>query len=118
MLQIITAQNPSESRGLYTRLEFVKQQIRSGNLTQNQFIPLLEQAYQVDNPSGPGGISFRDQIALRVNQYFDQILAAAPNKQWVSEALIPSPMTSLRDVDEQLDLILDDNGSIWINRER
>lgn len=118
MLQIISSQNPEVSRGQFTRLDFIKQRIRSGNLTQDQFIPILEQAFKVDNPSSPGGIAFRQKITQRVNQYFDQIIAAAPNKQWVSEALIPPPMTSLRDVDEQLDLILDDNGSIWINRGR
>lgn len=113
LLQLIGNQSGDKSPGRYTRLDFVKKQIRDGKIKIGDFIPFLEQAYQVVDLDTPGARAFRQEIQLRVGQFFDQILGAGPPTEWVSDALIPAPMTSLRDVDEQLVVELDDVGSRW-----
>jgi hypothetical protein len=113
MLQLLASRSGQKSRGLYTRLDFVKKQIRDGAITFDDFIPLLEEAYQVVEIDSPAANAFREEIRLRVEQFFDQIVNAGAHIEWVSDALIPPPMRSLRDVDEQLLVELDDNGTRW-----
>jgi hypothetical protein len=115
LLQIIS-QRFDASGGKFTRLDFVKQQIRDGKITQADFVSFLEKAYQVTDKEFSGAVAFRQDIERGVGQFFDQILGAGPHVEWVSEALIPAPMRSLRDVDEQLEVELDDNGSSWAAR--
>lgn len=115
LLQIIS-QRFDASGGKFTRLDFVKQQIRDGKITQADFVSFLEKAYQVTDKESSGAVAFRQDIERGVGQFFDQILGAGPHVEWVSEALIPAPMRSLRDVDEQLEVELDDNGSSWAAR--
>jgi len=117
LLQLISNRSGEKSPGRYTRLDFVKKQIRDGKIRSEGFIPFLEEAYQVVGVDTPGAKAFRQEIQLRVEQFFDQILGAVPPTEWVSEALIPPPMTSLRDVDEQLVVELDDMGSNWARRK-
>lgn len=116
MLQIVS-QRFDASGGKFTRLDFVKQQIRDGKITDKDFIPFLEEAYQIVGATSPGAAAFRNEIKLGVNQFFDQILGAGSHVEWVSDALIPPPLRSLREVDEQLEIELDDNGSRWASRK-
>jgi hypothetical protein len=116
LLQIIS-QRFDASGGRFTRLDYVKQQIRDGRITQSDFTNFLEEAYQVKGDDSPGAVAFRQDIERGIGQFFDQILGAGPHVEWVSDALIPSPMRSLRDVDEQLEVELDDNGSSWAARK-
>ncbi len=113
LLQLLANQSGEKSPGRYTRLDFVKKQIREGKIREENFISFLEEAYQVVGVDSPGANAFRQEIELRVGQFFDQILAAVPPTEWVSDALFPPPMTSLRDVDEQLIVELDDTGTRW-----
>jgi hypothetical protein len=117
LLQIIAGSSGEKSRGSYTRREFIKKQISDGKIRAEQFIPILEQAYGVVDIDAPGPNAFREEITKRVNEFFDQVLGAGPHIDWVSEALIPQPMRSLRDVDEQLSVELDDNGTRWAARQ-
>ncbi len=117
LLQLISKRLGEKSPGRYTRLDFVKKQIRDGKIRSEDFIPFLEEAYLVAGVDTPGAKTFRQEIHLRVEQFFDQILGAVPPTEWVSEALIPPPMTSLRDVDEQLVIELDDMGMRWAERK-
>jgi hypothetical protein len=61
----------------------------------------------------PARSVFREEIRLRVQQFLDQIVQASPAKRFVSEALIPRPMSSLRDVDEPIPIALDRAGTQW-----
>jgi len=94
-------------------LDFVKQQITNRNIQQDQFLTLLEEAYLVLGGPQGGLDSFRDEIRRRVPQFFDQILGAGTEKKFVSNALIPAPMRSLRDVDESIPVELDTDGVRW-----
>lgn len=101
----------------YYMIDFVKQRIADGSIAADAFVPFLEEAYMVANPTTSGGASFQSEIQLRVRQFLDQILASAGTR-FVSEALIPKPMRSLRDVDEAITITLDEDGSAWAGRLR
>jgi hypothetical protein len=97
-------------------LDFVKGKISDGSLRPEVFISLLEKAYCVQNPETPSEAGFLSEIHLRVRQYFDWILSPASGRNFVSEVLIPKPMSSLRDVDEAIPIELDTLGTQWTTR--
>jgi hypothetical protein len=101
----------------YYRTDFVKQKIADGSIATKQFLPLLEKAYMVETPTTAVEDDFQAEIRLRVGQFLDQILASA-GTGFVSDALIPRPMRSLRDVDEAVTIALDENGSEWAEPQR
>lgn len=96
-------------------LDFVKKKISEGLIRADQFVDILERAYMVDVPDTAAKEDFRKQIRGRVQRYLDNILAST-NQKFVSEALIPPPMSSLRDVDEAIEIRLDSEGSGWASR--
>lgn len=96
--------------------DFVKKRISDGTLTAADFVPLLEEAYLVRRMPGAGATTFEAEIGVRVRQFLDQILGAGGQATFVSDALVPAPMRSLRDVDEPIDVELDANGSAWATR--
>lgn len=112
LLQLISNRSEGNPNRFYM-LDFVKQQIAQGNLRPDSFIPLLQQAYLVDSTSSVASQHFRDTINAGVQRFWDQINSASPSSQFVSEALIPKPMRSLRDVDEPIVIELDSTGSTW-----
>lgn len=120
LLQLISNRNPSSNNNanpnLYYMTDHVRREISSGRLRPADFIAILEKAYDVVNPTDAARAGFRDEIALRVPQFFDQILQAAPSKKFVSSTLIPAPMNSLRSVDEPITVSLDRDGSNWAAR--
>ena len=84
----------------------------------DQFISLLQDAYSA-GLSGTGvWDSFAADIAQRVPQFLDQIIASGVQETFVSDALLPRPMTSLRDVDDLLEIEIDDAGARWASRSR
>ncbi len=101
----------------YYMLDFLRQRIADGSIRAADFVSFLEEAYQVSNATSVGELTFQGEIRLRVQQFLDQIVAAGSSK-FVSEALIPKPMRSLRDVDEPIGITLDDDGSNWATRQR
>ncbi|GIU76758.1 MAG: hypothetical protein KatS3mg004_3845 [Bryobacteraceae bacterium] len=115
--RLATAAGAGGSPDRYYMIDFVKQRIADGSIRPDAFVPLLEDAYMVAKPTVPGEASFQAEIQLRVRQFLDQILASGSTR-FVSEALIPKPMRSLRDVDEAITITLDDDGSAWAARQR
>lgn len=119
LLQLISNQRATgsnENPNAYYMTDHVRREITSGRLRQEDFISILERAYNVVNPNDAARLGFRDEILLRVPQFFDQILQAAPAKKFVASTLIPAPMTSLRSVDEPITIRLDHAGSSWTFR--
>jgi hypothetical protein len=115
LLQLIANRSGERNPNRYYMLDFVRGKISDGTLLPEHFIPFLEQAYGVQAPTTPGEIVFRDEIHLRVRQYFDWILSPSVGLNFVSDVLIPKPMRSLRDVDEAIPIELDPLGSHWVN---
>ncbi len=116
LLQNIANNSGNDNPNRYYMVDFIKKQISQGTITAMDFVPLLEKAYLVRENDGVGSQSFRDEIPVRVRQFLDQILGSGAQTSFVSEALIPTPMRSLRDVDEQIVIELDSNGAAWAAR--
>jgi hypothetical protein len=113
LLQLVANRSGESNPNRYYMLDFVRGKISDGSLRVEHFIPILEAAYGVTNPVTPGEAAFRDEIRLRVRQYFDWILSPSAGRNFVSEILIPKPLRSLRDVDEAIPIELDTLGSQW-----
>ena len=113
LLQLIANRSNNEKPNRYYLIDLVKREIRAGRITVDHFVPLLQEAYTSSAPEPEIADYFAEKIRLLVQKFFDQIISAGAQHKWVSEAIYPSPMRSLRDVDEALDIILDDAGTKW-----
>ena len=113
LLQVVANRAEAKDMNRFYLIDHVRQQVASGALGADDFIPFLERVYRVESSGGSAQESFREEIRLRVQQFLDQIVQAGPGKKFVSEALIPRPMTSLRDVDDPVSIVLDSAGTQW-----
>lgn len=114
LLQVIANRSGGRNVNQFYMLDFLRQQISSGSLRADDFIPFLEEAYGVNvTPPTPERQAFRAEIRRRIPQFLDQIISAGPNSKFVSGVLIPQPLTSLREVDEPVKIELDRLGSVW-----
>jgi len=116
LLQLIANRSGESNPNRYYILDFVRQKINSGEITEKDFIPLLEEAYRVVHPANPAEQDFYEEIRRNIRMFLNQISNAGMQKTFVSDALYPKPMRSLRDVDEAIEIELDDIGSRWISR--
>jgi len=116
LLQRIANSSGQDNPNRYYMVDFVKRLISEGTLRAESFLGILEEAYLIHRWPGLGAAAFQEEIGRRVHQFLDQILGAGGNATFVSDALIPSPMRSLRDVDEQIEIELDSKGSAWATR--
>jgi hypothetical protein len=114
LLQVLASRTGGADVDRYYLLDHVKQRISTGVIQQQLFFQLLEDAYLSGGGDLIGLASFRAEIARRVPQLFDQIISAGPEYRFVSEVLIPAPMSSLRDVDEAVTIELDAAGTAWV----
>ena len=113
LLQLLANRSRNANPNSYYMVDFVKREISRGNIRADQFIGLLQEAYAAGSSDPEVKDLFSTEISLLVKQFLDQIIAAGGGQPFVSEALTPRPMTSLRDVDEPLDIELDDAGTKW-----
>ena len=118
LLQLLANRSGNDHPSSYYYVDFVKREISRGNITAEHFIEMLQESYAGSSSDPATRDLFSDEIALLVRQFLDQIIAAGVHQQFVSDTLIPRPMTSLREVDELLDIELDDAGSRWAGRSR
>jgi Helicase conserved C-terminal domain len=116
LLQLVANRSGESNPNRYLKVDFVRGKVSDGSLRPEHFIPILEKAYGVQNPTTPGEIAFREEIHLRVRQYLDWILSPSTGLTFVSDVLIPKPMRSLRDVDDAISIELDSSGSQWTAR--
>lgn len=100
--------------GDYYMLDFVKREYGAGRIKADDFIPFLEAAYRVLGIVGVGPDLFRTEIQRCIPIFLDQIAYASSSQSFVSNALKPfEPMRSLREVDEQIEIELDEAGTRW-----
>lgn len=116
LLQLLANNSGEANPNRYYMVDIIKKKISTGEITPTQFVPLLKEAYRVTQPTLPAEEFFNDEIEQRISQFLDQIIGASPQSTFVSEALYPKPMRSLRDVDEAIDIELDDIGSRWASK--
>lgn len=113
LLQLLANRGTGNPNRYYMK-DHVLRQITSGQITEGDFRDFLKSAYQVETPTNPAQQAFSDEIDRLVGLFFNQIIGAA-SATFVSEALNPSPMRSLRDVDEPVTIELDSFGTTWAN---
>lgn len=66
LLQIIANKAEPKNMNRFYLIDHVKQQVASGHLRADDFIPFLERAYRVANSNEPAQQDFREEIRLRV----------------------------------------------------
>lgn len=108
LLQVLATAAPGNPNRFYIA-DAIKRDIATGAITVDDFVPLLERAY-----FGASSAETKAEVSAQVRRYFDQILSAPGSITFVSEALVPPPMSSLREVDEQLDILFDPPTTAWI----
>jgi hypothetical protein len=117
ILQIIANKQKNENPSTYYYADVIRKKITNGDLTADDFIPILENAYLRGlNPQDPLNLVIRDEISHLVSNYLDSIVTFRPTSgegPFVSNALIPHPMRSLRDIDEKIEITLDQKGLMW-----
>jgi hypothetical protein len=113
LLQDIANNSGEANPNVFYMLNALRQRITDGRLRAEQFLPLLEDAYLVSAPANPTEEAVRAEIQRRVRLFLDQIVTADPAKMFVSDALRPGALTSLRDVDETVPIELDTDGAVW-----
>jgi hypothetical protein len=118
LLQLLANRSGNDNPNRYYRLDLVKREIAAGRIKAEHFIPLLQEAYTGGTPNTEITERFSAEIDVLVRQFLDQIISAGVQDEWVSEALYPRPMSSLREVDESLEIELDDAGTQWGSRIR
>jgi hypothetical protein len=110
VLQVLATNAPGNP-GQFYRVDALKRKIASGEIKAVDLAPMLERAYF--GASTPATLS---DLERRVTRLLDQIIDSPGSATWASDALIPKPMSSLREVDEQLEIELDSAGVSWAAR--
>lgn len=121
LLQIIANKQKTETPSSYYYADAIRKKISNGELILDDFIPILENSYLRGlRPDDPIITFVKDELSHLVSNYLDSIVTFRPTSgegPFVSNALIPRPMRSLRDVDEKIEITIDQNGSRWgLNR--
>lgn len=117
LLQIIANNPNNKSPGMYYTFDFVKKEVIEGRITANDFIPILEKAYLVDGAEESEKAEFKKDISELINIYLDHIKGAISQDGFVSSSLPKPPMTSLREMDDPIEIELNSRGTDWGRRK-
>jgi hypothetical protein len=113
ILQIFSNRdNGSASRNRYYMIKAISDLFTTGEIDKASVKNILKEAYIAGLNNDSRNNLFEERIDKAVDHFFDSITHPGSSGDFVSEALYPSPMTSLRDVDESIDIQLD-FGSQW-----
>lgn len=116
LLQIMSNKTSTMNRNFFYILNKVSQLYTDGQLDKNEFKDILKKSYAAELGTDPRNLAFNKKIDRTVDIFFDNIVAPNNNKTFVSDALYPPPMRSLRDVDEPITIELDSLGTQWGNK--
>lgn len=114
LLQNFAAGLPRANRNDVYSLDKVKRMISDERLRFDDVASTLYEAYRVINPSGETEESFHNRLTELLRRIMhDQIETNVRSVSWLSDALDPPPMRSLRAVDAQVPIRLDHAGQAW-----
>lgn len=113
LLQVIANESGVPNPNAFTFVDKLKQQITDGTIRSKDFLEILEDSYLVATPANATESSVQGEIRTRVGIYLDQIVSADSSQKFVSSAITPRPMMSLRDTDETITIELDSDGTMW-----
>ncbi len=105
---------PVARRNDVSFVDRVKQMLSTEAVTFSRLENTVCASYGLDGANDPIRLSFRQRLSQRLRQLVrDQIETNARPVQWLSEALAPPPMRSLREVDDPVSIRLDYAGQAW-----
>jgi hypothetical protein len=114
LLQVLSGRLNLRSPGLVYMRNVIQQKISTGEISAGDFEQFLRDCYlRIGGGDANSRARFDQQIGTLIPQFIDQIVQPGATDNFVSNALIPSPMTSLRDVEEAITIELDAEGSDW-----
>lgn len=115
LLQILSNREHNVRRNSYFMLSKISKMYSDRELDKEEIIQILKDAYKANIVDDERNELFDERIEEAVNLYFDNITNPGIDKTFVSDALFPKPMRSLRDIDEPIEIELDHLGSQWGN---
>jgi len=115
ILQILSNRENNVNRNSYYMLDKISKMYSSGEIDKDEIKQILITAYRGDIPTDARNELFEERINKTIDIYFDNITHPGMDKTFVSDALYPKPMRSLRDIDEPIEIELDHLGSQWGN---
>jgi hypothetical protein len=116
LLQVMSNKTTTMNRNFFYILNKVSQLYTDGQIDKNEFKDILKTSYAAELGADPRNDAFNKKIDRAVDIFFDNIVAPNNNNTFVSDALYPPPMRSLRDVDEPITIELDSLGTQWGNK--
>ena len=115
VLQILSNREQNVNRNSYYMLEKVNQMYQNGQIDKNEIKTILKDAFKAGIPNDERNVVIENKINQAVDFYFDSISNPGTEAGFLSNALIPKPMRSLRDVDDPIIIELDRLGEQWGN---
>lgn len=117
ILQVLANRQTHGNPNDFYDLRKLIQKIASRELSQDDFVPFLKEAFQVVHTTEPGARVFSEEIERLVQAFlFEAISAPGSIGKSLFEVLDPPPMRSLRDFDEPVPIALDIIGSEWVTK--
>lgn len=105
---------PAKRRNDVYKLDRVKQMLSTEAITLSRLEDTVIASYGLDRDNDAAHESFRQRLSQRLRSLVrDQIETNARPVEWLSEALVPPPMRSLREVDDPVPIRLDYAGQAW-----
>lgn len=121
LLQILANQDTSGNPNKLYKKDYVMGKITSGAIKTDDFVKILDETYLGDSDKFyfknhlDQYNKFKNELDENIRSLADNISTPNPTATFVSETFNPRPMISLRDVDEQIEIVLDDVGTYWGN---
>lgn len=119
LLQILSNKDNGPKRNWYYMTSKISKLFTDGVITKEQIKQILKDSYNAELLADTRNDIFNKKINKMVDIFFDNIISANNNNDsnFVQNALFPSPLKSLRDIDEPISIELDPLGSDWGNKK-
>ncbi|MBI3137851.1 MAG: hypothetical protein HYZ15_04630 [Sphingobacteriales bacterium] len=116
ILQIMANRETTIQRKSYRYLNTITRKINSREITKEEIKRLLKNAFEADIAADPRNADFITKIDTLVDQYFSKILSPSNMSETVGDALYPRPLTSLRAIDDPVEVTINNLGQEWLNK--
>lgn len=115
VLQILSNREDNINRNSYYMLDKISQMYQSREIKKDEIKEILKEAFRAGIPNDERNQAVEQKIEHAVDFYFDNISNPGTEAGFLSNALLPRPMRSLRDIDDPIEIELDRLGEQWGN---
>lgn len=115
VLQILSNRDSNVNRNAYYMLDKISQMYQTREIDKDEIKEILKSAFRAGIPDDERNTEVERKIDQTVDIYFDNISNPGTNSGFLSNALIPRPMRSLRDIDDPIEIELGRLGERWAN---